>query len=236
MSRAASCVHEPGAHELSVAFREEVSAVGGRVLDVQVVAELVYARAIVPTLAGDVAKLDHVNGGVAMRTVGADVLVHPFVYRRVCRNGQIQAHSTTTMRISRTVEGAFGVNQRWVLEQVSRAVRAAVSPAEFHASLMELRSARERASELAEADLALHVLEHLRHLRAIDRAFVERRLRSAFLQLGRDGRSRAHVSSYDLLNAITALARDTSDPETRWRLEELGGAIGAGRATVALPL
>jgi len=30
-----------------------------------------------------------------------------------------------------------------------------------------------------------------------------------------------------VLNAITALARDTADPEQKWNLEELGGGIPA---------
>jgi hypothetical protein len=29
------------------------------------------------------------------------------------------------------------------------------------------------------------------------------------------------------MNAVTAVARETSDPETKWRLEEVGGSIPA---------
>jgi hypothetical protein len=32
-------------------------------------------------------------------------------------------------------------------------------------------------------------------------------------------------SRFDLMNAVTATARNLTDPEARWRLEELGGAI-----------
>ena len=32
---------------------------------------------------------------------------------------------------------------------------------------------------------------------------------------------------FGLMNAVTSVARDTSDPDDRWRLEELGGEIGA---------
>jgi hypothetical protein len=32
-------------------------------------------------------------------------------------------------------------------------------------------------------------------------------------------------SAYGLMNAITAVARDERDPETKWRMEELGGGI-----------
>jgi hypothetical protein len=32
-------------------------------------------------------------------------------------------------------------------------------------------------------------------------------------------------SVFGLVNAVTSVARDTTDPETRWRLEELGGGM-----------
>jgi hypothetical protein len=38
---------------------------------------------------------------------------------------------------------------------------------------------------------------------------------------------RADHTGFGLMNAVTSLARDTRDPDDRWRLEELGGGIGA---------
>jgi hypothetical protein len=35
------------------------------------------------------------------------------------------------------------------------------------------------------------------------------------------------TSRFGLMNAITSVARDTRDPEVRWRLEEMGGGIPA---------
>jgi hypothetical protein len=32
---------------------------------------------------------------------------------------------------------------------------------------------------------------------------------------------------YALMNAVTAVARDEEDPETKWDLEELGGCVPA---------
>jgi hypothetical protein len=49
-------------------------------------------------------------------------------------------------------------------------------------------------------------------------------------------------SAFGVLNAVTSLARDTRDPETRWQLEELGGALpshlgrGAGVHTAVTAL
>jgi hypothetical protein len=36
-------------------------------------------------------------------------------------------------------------------------------------------------------------------------------------------------SHFGLMNALTAVGRDTQDPELRWRLEELGGAVAMKR-------
>jgi hypothetical protein len=34
-------------------------------------------------------------------------------------------------------------------------------------------------------------------------------------------------SAFGLMNAVTAVARGTPDPETRWMLEEIGGSLPA---------
>jgi len=34
-------------------------------------------------------------------------------------------------------------------------------------------------------------------------------------------------SAFGLMNAVTSLARDTREPEMRWRLEEFGGGVPA---------
>jgi len=37
------------------------------------------------------------------------------------------------------------------------------------------------------------------------------------------------LTAFGLMNAVTSLARDTQDPDTRWRLEELGGGLAVAR-------
>ena len=43
-----------------------------------------------------------------------------------------------------------------------------------------------------------------------------------------DDHGSERTTRFSLMNAITATARETRDAEQRWRLEELGGGIGAG--------
>jgi hypothetical protein len=71
------------------------------------------------------------------------------------------------------------------------------------------------------ADLMLEMLPELVHIRegGYER-FIPQMLDEFFAAGDR--------SRYGLMNAVTATAREQRDPEDRWRLEELGGEIGAG--------
>ncbi len=74
----------------------------------------------------------------------------------------------------------------------------------------------------SEVDLALNMLPLLARMadaagaRAIVSTIIDRFFKE------RD------QSRFGLMNAVTSVARDARDPEARWRLEEFGGAIGAG--------
>jgi len=45
--------------------------------------------------------------------------------------------------------------------------------------------------------------------------------------IGREFENANDGSYYGVMNAVTAVAREISDPETKWRLEEFGGSVPA---------
>jgi hypothetical protein len=94
-------------------------------------------------------------------------------------------------------------------------VRACCDEDAFATSVREFRSATE-----VQADLAISLLPLLSRLHSSAGLFS--RIMDQFFR--EPDRTR-----FSLTNAVTAVARDTRDPETRWRLEELGGAIAAGK-------
>ena len=80
--------------------------------------------------------------------------------------------------------------------------------------------------------MLLHLLRVLPHVPPDVRARVLRTIVRRF-EAEDDG------STLGLVNAVTSVARDTPDPEMRWRLEELGGGMLARlpeRAPVVLGL
>jgi hypothetical protein len=198
--------------ELRTLFEEEIAAAGGSVLDVFDDGRCLFARSLLPDVR-EVQSGDGVQGGVALRASGAEVWVHPYVFRLVCRNGAVRSHALQTRHI---------VFEEFALpDEAAGAVRAAVreclEPEAFADGAQEMRTAREK-----EADLALDLLPRLAGLPPHTKAFLMRQILERFSS--EDDRSR-----FGLMNAVTSLARDTSDPELRWRLEELGGAIPALR-------
>lgn len=236
MSNASQIVFEPDAQALALAFEEQMEVLGAEPLRVYIEGGQLFARALLPGRFGEVLPGDAVRGGVAMRTRGADVFVHPFVYRVVCRNGQIQAHALETQHIARDGAGSFLASGDWVLVQVHDALRAAADPSAFQRALGELRGAARTPVEISDTELLLAMTSVLeahpplpRDQQESTRALVAAALaddRKA-LALAHGVPESLHRSYFRLMNVVTAVARETRDAELRWRLEEFGGAVGA---------
>jgi len=218
----------PTTDEIGELFREEVAAAGGTVTDRCEVAGRLFLRAVLPG-AEDVRPGDAVQGGVALRAAGAgpEVLVHPYTFLQVCSNGAIAAHAVGTRRVERVacaddlvvVAPAYEVAA--ATAALREAVRACAAPEALATAVGEMRSMAE-----VEADLALHLLPILSQLPGHMAAHLARQILGRFA-------AEPDRSLFGLHSAVTALARDTADAELRWRLEELGGAMGARLRPVA---
>src|SRR5688500_6076049 len=209
----------PTTSELRAAFEGEVAARGGAVADAYDDGVRLYLRAVLP-LDAEVRPGDGVRGGVALRAAGAEVLVHPYTFRQVCSNGAIHSRALATRRVERVprtdvVAPAYDVAV--ALAAVRDAVQACAAREAFAGGVAEMRAAAETS-----ADAVLMLLPMLGQLPPDEAARVARHVLRRFERAPDPDRS-----AFGLMNAVTSVARDTGDPETRWRLEELGGAIPA---------
>jgi hypothetical protein len=193
-------------------FADEIAAAGGTVSDTYDDGVRLFTRSILPQVR-EVRTADQVQGGVAVRASDREAWVHPYLFRLVCRNGAIIAHAVQT----RYIAGDEFATTEEAAAAVRAAVRACCDVDAFTAAAEEMRSARE-----VEADLALNLLPLLSSLPTEAGSPVVRAIMERFFQ-------EADRSRFGLMNAVTSVARDTPDPELRWRLEELGGGIPAGR-------
>ena len=133
--------------EIRAIFSEEIHAVGGRVTET-IEAGFRIVRASVLPDARAVGKGDLVQGGVAVRATDQEILVHPYIFRQVCSNGEIRGHAVQTRQIVRADFAEFAGEE--VAATVREAIHASCCQDAFAEGVDEMRSAR-----LAEADLVL---------------------------------------------------------------------------------
>jgi hypothetical protein len=153
------------------------------------------------------------QGGVALRGTEEEIRVHPYLFRQVCRNGAIVVQAIQTRQID--LEGLPTPDLTEVIVELREAIRDCCSPEAFSSGVETMRTASER-----EADLALQLLPVLSRLPQVLAAKLVTEIMGRFT-VEKDR------SVFGLVNAVTSVARDTSDPVTRWDLEELGGGIPA---------
>jgi hypothetical protein len=202
----------PAAPEAREAFEQEVVSLGGVVTGVVAEGDLLFARAVLPR-SDAVRPDDYVHAGVALRTHDTEILVHPYTYRVVCANGAIAAFTTASRVVERVDLAAPSVAIEVVLEELRSAVRECAAPAALDVTVSRMREAAHR-----EADVMLQLMPVLPHMPPGIRASV---LRTIIRRFEAEG----DRSVFGLMNALTSVARDTDDADTRWRLEELGGGM-----------
>lgn len=207
----------PTTREIHETFADEIGSLGASLGDMYDDGDRLFVRAVLPATA-EVRPGDRIRAGVALRAAGPEILVHPYTLRQVCTNGAIAAHVLATRCLERTrAADVFlpAADVAVTLAELRSAIRACAARKAFDTITAEMRSALE-----LEADVSLQLLPGLARMPARIREMMLPRIFRRFAA----GEDR---SAFGLLNAVTSVARDVRDPETRWLLEELGGTIPA---------
>ena len=205
----------PTTAEISALFATEIAALGGAVSDDRYDdGQRLFVRAVLPPVQ-PVRPGDAVNGGVALRVAERVVAVHPYTFRQVCANGAIVSQARRGRQLSRVELASATEFVTAALDEIRLTIRACASDDAFTAAVDEMRSASAMAVEDAIALMPM--------LRRASDAIREHLFAHIVSRYEREG----DRSAYGLMNAVTAVARDTRDPEEKWRLEELGGSVPA---------
>lgn len=204
--------------QIATIFAEEIKSAGGSVTDGFKNGALLFTRSVLPEFT-QVAPGDRLQPGVAVRANDAEVFVSPYVFRLVCSNGAIMARALHSRRISRD-EWFLNDEAECDLETTLRvAIRQCCQREAFTAPIDQMRSAIDSTTNMA---LMLSAFTST-HRGSMSRSMMQEIL------------SRYHRSpdrsAYGLMNAVTSVARDTRDPQAKWRLEELGGQIAYWQPT-----
>ena len=211
----------PSTSKIFEVFREELMARSATIRDNDLFddGEYLMARAALPfreAIEGN----DFVNGGVAILAHGPEIQIHPYVLRMVCTNGAILAKMVHTRQVARVkvdaqTVAAHGFDDAFARAEIANAIDACAEPT----ALSEWAEGA-RAAALTSADIMISFPEFGELARRLLGPTFLRHFEQR-MQFERD----EQPTACDLLNGITAVARDTLDPHRRWQLEVLGGAF-----------
>ena len=199
---------------INAVFAEEIAALGGRVLDTLDDGNRLYARAMLPAVK-EVQPRDKLQGGVALRATDDEVVLCPYVFRQVCTNGLVVSQSGQARRFTLS---DFDLFEPFLFEFRS-AIQSACQFDELQSNVERMRAALTQS--FSRALIPLAVGTQLSLFRTTSLKDVIRNVLAEF------DRERDHTR-FGLMNALTAVGRDTRDPELRWRLEECGAHLGLG--------
>lgn len=219
MATGAPSQFRPTIAEIRSAFEDEIARLHGTVSGRSGSGERQFLRAVLPRHA-DVARHDPVQAGVAIRVSGPELLICPYTMRLVCTNGAVAVHALETRRIQRSAAEVESADRRnaGVLDRLRDATRACAAEPVFVEAVSQMRRASEVPGVGAHRALASLIPRASRTAAVLVRMATERYERAPD----------PDRSAFGLMNAVTSVARDTPDPEWRWRLEELGAGIPAG--------
>lgn len=204
-----------GLDRIGTIFEREISNLQGAVRNRYVDHDILLARAVLPAVE-TMQKNDQISAGIALRIAGANAAVYPYTFRQVCSNGAIMAWTVGSWEIDLEEKGSEEAAEEALVD----AIHACAQPEVFEDVTRHLRNARHEHANL--------VLTLLPMLDRFPQPMMRRLLSQITERFHADGDS----SRYGLFNAVTAVARTTSDPETRWQLEMIGGHVAhSGRET-----
>lgn len=206
----------PTTREIQEFFTTEINELGGNLLKTFEDGHRLFLRATLPRTA-EVAPRDSVQNGIAIRTHDRNLLVHPYVFRKVCRNGAIWAQATDSFGVERVDFSASNERIEAVYESIHTAVVACVSGNSFQRALGQMRIAADSPGDI---DRLLEMIAELESVDGPARDLIMDRIISRY-------HADHDRSQFGLMNAVTSVARDTADQETKWQLEELGGGVPA---------
>jgi hypothetical protein len=197
--------------EILAVFAEEVAARRGQVTDTFDDGRRLFTRSVLPHVK-HVRPGDGVQGGVALKATPEEAWLYPYLLRLVCRNGAIMAQTLA----SRSITDLHLQEPDTALRSIREGVEACCAREVFTDTVRKVRAATEM-----DADLALNLLPLVSRLSTRKNSDVLSQIMDRFF-------GEADQSRFGLANAVTAVARDTRDPDLRWDLEEFGGGVAVG--------
>lgn len=205
-------IYSPTPKETLSIVEEELSKIGGHFAESARHKGRLFIWGTVPHTR-QVRPNDHIQGGVAVCTIGHEICVFPHVFRQMYRSGAIMSHTNGIERLKRVPSTSTPRS----VEQLCTRVRSLVQECTSSEMLTQLTDQLRVAAE-SDVDAGLQMSTVISQLPRRHSSLLLSQILSEFHE-------DEDQSVYGLMNAVAAVARDEGDPETKWDLEELAGWV-----------
>ena len=207
-------VYRPSIEDIEAGFSKEVAPYGGVVWDRFCDGQRLYVRSVYPQIK-EVMAGDQIQRGVALSVVEESVVVCPYLFRQIGQNGAILAGSLGARPLQRGRSRTTAAQAAALLDELRQLVHACSDEMILQNAIQHLRLSTE-----IEANVVLRLMPLLSTLPQHVVGDVLDRITVRF-------EAQRNRTLFELVSAVAAVAHETSDPATRWRLEELCGSLVA---------
>ena len=205
-------IYSPTPKETLSIVEEELSKIGGHFAESARHKGRLFIWGTVPHTR-QVRPNDHIQGGVAVCTIGYEICVFPHVFRQMYRSGAIMSHTNGIKRLKRVPSTSTPRGVERLRTRVLSLVQECTSSEMLTQLTDQLRVAAE-----SDVDAGLQMSTVISQLPRRHSSLLLSQILSEFHE-------DEDQSVYGLMNAVAAVARDEDDPETKWDLEELAGWV-----------
>ncbi len=199
------------------AFKDAIAPLGGTIKNQNDTPQRAYCRAVLP-VTEEVRPKDLLKPGIAIRASGLAIHITPYVFREICGNGAIWAHSSAAISLTVTED----TTDLAIEDFVDASTKLAASEETIAACLEEVRTAigtKVDVRRLLLSTPSIGILDSDLHL-------------VVALELARQPEA---TTRYDAMNVVTAIAREIQDPEIKWKLESIGASLLIGAEAKMTP-
>ncbi len=191
-----------------------------RILKAIVTETMLYIKAVDTTLLAEIREGDNVQGGLIIRNseVGASAFrVEPFILRQICSNGLIGEYALKKVHLGRQTElgeidwsdETRDLEDKLIWTKARDVIRQTFDRTIFSSWVTKLQESTEIPIEKP-----IRAANNIAKL-----AFLSELQKESLLAYF------VEHTKYGLVNAMTAVARDTSNPDEQVRLEEAAGKV-----------
>jgi hypothetical protein len=183
-----------------------------------------YLSCILPYVEASITKEDKILGGIGLYISPEQAHLSAYNFRLVCENGMMTTEEKATQSFDLHEEARFETEIDKIYEQALHHTNASAR------LFMDAKARDASASFIANVAYALNRIHRTNKWESLLMTEIRRERIHSFMDHQSRNRRFSHRQSsnynrFEVINAVTALAREERHPRVRWKMEQFAGQL-----------